>query len=175
MRCGGTNFSTKSLISYKAGGATTTYTGGGMSLPCSTAVDGAGNIWVGNAGTYGVSEFTSAGVALSPQPGQQHWRSAGTARRSRTRTPLLIRRCLDRAERAIAPARRSIAQAMSGWYIKGRRVYSRGGRVRDPWSGGTHGDTAVVCDVRRVRWDAAVGWMVEEDGPGQDCSGPFSC
>jgi hypothetical protein len=65
----GTNFSTKSLISYKAGGATATYTGGGMSLPCSTAVDGAGNIWVGNAGTYGVSEFTSAGVALSPAAG----------------------------------------------------------------------------------------------------------
>ncbi len=40
-----------------------------MNLPCSTAVDGAGNIWVGNAGTYGVSEFTSAGVALSPVAG----------------------------------------------------------------------------------------------------------
>jgi hypothetical protein len=65
----GANAANNTLLSYKSGGAITTYTGGGLNQPCSTAVDGAGNIWVGNAGTYGVSEFTGAGVAMSPIKG----------------------------------------------------------------------------------------------------------
>jgi hypothetical protein len=44
----------------------TAYTGGGMSAPCGVAVDGNNNIWIGNAGTYGVAEVSDAGVALSP-------------------------------------------------------------------------------------------------------------
>jgi hypothetical protein len=62
----GTNADNNTVISYKAGGSPTAFTGGGLNEPCSTAVDGAGNIWVGNAGTYSVSEFTGAGVAMSP-------------------------------------------------------------------------------------------------------------
>jgi hypothetical protein len=63
----GPNANTNALVGYTYGSATLkTYTGGGLNVPCSTAVDGANNIWVGNGATWSVSEFTNAGVALSP-------------------------------------------------------------------------------------------------------------
>lgn len=46
-----------------------TYTGGGLNNPASVAVDGAGNIWVVNAGNSSLSEFTAGGTALSPTTG----------------------------------------------------------------------------------------------------------
>ena len=57
----------------------TSYTGGGVYTPISSAIDGAGDIWVGNQGPINqsqslynnptLSEFSNAGVALSPTTG----------------------------------------------------------------------------------------------------------
>lgn len=58
----------------------TGYTGGGLNIPEGIAIDGAGNVWVANRGgtntsapfpDSSLSEFTSAGVAISPSTGYQ--------------------------------------------------------------------------------------------------------
>jgi hypothetical protein len=57
------------LIEITSGGTATSITTGGLNGPSASAIDGGGNIWVANKGaTTGiptVSEFTSAGVALT--------------------------------------------------------------------------------------------------------------
>lgn len=45
------------------------YTGGGLNNPSATAIDGAGNIWVANAGNGTISAFTPSGTTLSPTSG----------------------------------------------------------------------------------------------------------
>jgi streptogramin lyase len=50
------------------------YTDGGLNSPEAIAIDGAGSVWVGNLssnldGTNGLSEFTNAGVAITPSKG----------------------------------------------------------------------------------------------------------
>jgi hypothetical protein len=45
--------------------STSTSTGGGLSAPVGVAVDGLGNVWVANSGNSTVSEFNSAGTAVT--------------------------------------------------------------------------------------------------------------
>ena len=45
------------------------YQGGGLGDPTGLAIDGAGNVWVSNTSTVSVSEWSNAGVALSPSNG----------------------------------------------------------------------------------------------------------
>ncbi len=48
----------------------TFFTGGGLNSPYGVAVDGSGNIWLTNTGGNGsLSEFSSSGTAISPDPG----------------------------------------------------------------------------------------------------------
>ena len=77
--------STKSAISlFGAGGSaissSTGYTGGGLNVPEGIAIDGAGNVWAVNRGSTAtsapypdssISEFSSAGIAISPSTGYQ--------------------------------------------------------------------------------------------------------
>jgi streptogramin lyase len=77
--------STESRISlFGAGGTAISsslgYTGGGLDVPEGIAIDGAGNVWVANRGSTAtsapypdssISEFNSAGTALSPSTGYQ--------------------------------------------------------------------------------------------------------
>jgi sugar lactone lactonase YvrE len=65
---------TSTIVGYnfakKSTGVSYTFTGGGLSTPVALAVDGAGNIWVANAGTGNfLSAFTPTGAALSPATG----------------------------------------------------------------------------------------------------------
>jgi predicted outer membrane repeat protein len=53
------NFASSTLQS------TSTSTGGGLSAPVGVAVDGLGNVWVANSGNSTVSEFNSAGTAVT--------------------------------------------------------------------------------------------------------------
>jgi streptogramin lyase len=50
-------------------GTLTTYTGGGLSHPQGVAIDGAGNVWLANQGNNSLSEFNSAGVAVTGTSG----------------------------------------------------------------------------------------------------------
>ena len=76
--------STESRISLFGAGtaisSSTGYTGGGLNVPEGIAIDGAGNVWVANRGSTAtsapyppsvISEFNSAGTALSPSTGYQ--------------------------------------------------------------------------------------------------------
>jgi streptogramin lyase len=55
-------------------------TGGGLSAPSAVAIDGSGNVWVANQTNPGsLSEFTGAGVAVSPSGG---YTGVGTAANS---------------------------------------------------------------------------------------------
>ena len=45
------------------------YTGGGVNLPASMAIDASGNAWMTNVGANTLSEFSSAGAPLSPSSG----------------------------------------------------------------------------------------------------------
>jgi streptogramin lyase len=56
---------TAKLNKITSTGTVTNYTGGGLSNPQGVAVDGAGNVWVANTGNNSVSEFTSAGTAVT--------------------------------------------------------------------------------------------------------------
>jgi len=56
---------TSELGKLTSTGTLTTYTGGGLSSPVGVAVDGAGNVWLANSGNNSVSQFTSAGVAVT--------------------------------------------------------------------------------------------------------------
>jgi hypothetical protein len=48
----------------------TGYTGGGLSQPCSTAIDSSGNVWVANCtSANSVSKLSGAGSAISPSTG----------------------------------------------------------------------------------------------------------
>jgi streptogramin lyase len=73
-----------SISLFGAGGSaissSTGYTGGGLNVPHAIAVDGAGNVWVANRGSTAtsapypdssISEFSPAGVAISPSTGYQ--------------------------------------------------------------------------------------------------------
>jgi DNA-binding beta-propeller fold protein YncE len=50
------------------GSTGTAYSGNGLNAPGSIAIDGSGNLWVGNTGASTVSAFSSAGSALSGSP-----------------------------------------------------------------------------------------------------------
>jgi len=52
-----------------SGGGSGVYSGGGLANGSAIALDGAGSVWIANAGGAGVSAFTSAGVALSGSKG----------------------------------------------------------------------------------------------------------
>jgi streptogramin lyase len=58
--------SSGSAISTAAG-----FTGGGLNLPTGIAIDGAGNVWTANYNALAVSEFSNAGVPISPSTGYQ--------------------------------------------------------------------------------------------------------
>jgi streptogramin lyase len=46
------------------------FTGGGLNAPYGVAIDGSGNVWATNQGGGGsLSEFSSSGTAISPDPG----------------------------------------------------------------------------------------------------------
>jgi streptogramin lyase len=60
---------TAELGKLTSAGALTTYTGGGLSSPKGVAIDGAGNVWLANSGNNSLSEFTSAGVAVTGTSG----------------------------------------------------------------------------------------------------------
>ena len=50
--------------------AFTLFTGGGLNAPYGVAIDGSGNVWATNQGGNGsLSEFSSSGTAISPDPG----------------------------------------------------------------------------------------------------------
>jgi len=50
--------------------AFTLFTGGGLNAPYGVAIDGSGNVWATNRGGDGsLSEFSSSGTAISPDPG----------------------------------------------------------------------------------------------------------
>ncbi len=60
--------------------SSTGYTGGGLNVPEGIAIDGAGNVWAANRGSTAtsapyppsvISEFSSAGVPISPSTGYQ--------------------------------------------------------------------------------------------------------
>lgn len=60
--------------------SSTGYTGGGLNVPEGIAIDGAGNVWVANRNSTAtsapypdssISEFSSSGIALSPDAGYQ--------------------------------------------------------------------------------------------------------
>jgi hypothetical protein len=57
------------LFAVYTGSSSATYTGGGLNVPVSVAVDGAGYVWVANAGNGTVSEFNDARAAMSPAAG----------------------------------------------------------------------------------------------------------
>jgi streptogramin lyase len=66
--------STNGLLEYSVTGAHITVSGSsaaGVSAPTSVAVDGAGQIWVANAGNKSVSVLSSNGGAVSPSTGLQ--------------------------------------------------------------------------------------------------------
>ena len=44
-------------------------TGGGLNYPVYVAIDASGNAWIANTGADSISEFSSAGVAISPSTG----------------------------------------------------------------------------------------------------------
>jgi len=44
------------------------FPGGGLANPKGIAIDGAGNVWLANYNSGGVSEFSKAGVAITPAP-----------------------------------------------------------------------------------------------------------
>ena len=52
-----------------ATGAVNEYGGGGLSTPFGVAIDGSGNVWVANVTGNSLSEFTSAGVAVTGTSG----------------------------------------------------------------------------------------------------------
>jgi hypothetical protein len=58
---------TQGVVKFSSAGVATAYTGGGSLTPISIAIDGSGNVWL--ASYMGASEFSSAGVALSPSTG----------------------------------------------------------------------------------------------------------
>ena len=64
------NASGTSLTTFSSSGIMTQsgVSGGGLSAPAGIAIDGAGSVWVAN-GNASVSQFTNAGVALSPAGG----------------------------------------------------------------------------------------------------------
>ena len=68
-----TNFYSNNVVGYnyaaQPGSIKYTFTGGGLNQPAATAIDGAGNIWVANAGNASLSAFTPSGTALSPTSG----------------------------------------------------------------------------------------------------------
>jgi hypothetical protein len=45
------------------------YKGGGVKAPVYVAIDASGNAWIANSGANSISEFSSAGVAISPSTG----------------------------------------------------------------------------------------------------------
>lgn len=63
--------STDELKKITTGGVVSTYTGGGLGTPQGVAADGSGDVWVANSksSASSVSEFTSAGAALSGTSG----------------------------------------------------------------------------------------------------------
>ncbi len=77
--------STSSALSLFGSGGTAIsssigYTGGGLNIPEGIAIDGAGNVWAANRNSTAtsapypdssISEFSSAGVAISPSTGYQ--------------------------------------------------------------------------------------------------------
>jgi hypothetical protein len=68
-----TNFYSNNVVGYNYSAQPSsikyTFTGGGLNQPAATAIDGAGNIWVANAGNASLSAFTPSGTALSPTAG----------------------------------------------------------------------------------------------------------
>jgi sugar lactone lactonase YvrE len=68
------DFNGNAITNYNGNGnlgpiSSSGYSGGGLSNPKAIALDGAGNVWVANYGANDVSEFTNAGVAISPSSG----------------------------------------------------------------------------------------------------------
>jgi secreted PhoX family phosphatase len=76
--------STSAISLFGSGGSAISssigYIGGGLNVPEGIAIDGAGNVWAANRGSTAtsapypdscLSEFTSAGVAISPSTGYQ--------------------------------------------------------------------------------------------------------
>jgi streptogramin lyase len=72
-RAWATNVNESTLCAIGPAGAVVTnspFSGGGLQYPAGVAVDGSGNIWVSDISQQGVvSEFSSAGVPLSPSTG----------------------------------------------------------------------------------------------------------
>ena len=64
------NGSSSLLHATNTGTGATTYTGGGLNLPVSVAIDGAGQVWIANTSNT-LSVFANDGSNVSPGSGYQ--------------------------------------------------------------------------------------------------------